>query len=350
MTAYLQVDIDKELGAGALTGNIGVQAISTNQKSSGIAFAAGQQVDVTLGDDFWDVLPSLNLSLRLDSDWVIRFAASRQIQRPQLDDLRSAISYGININEAESPTGLTPFISGSGGNPLLRPYRANAADFNVEKYFANGAGVVALQLFYKDIVSYIDGARTTFDFSRLPTPAGLTPATTVGFLDSEVNTGGGNFYGVEIAATVPFDAFIPFLEGFGATGGASYTRTRIQNANGDIDVIPGYSKWVANGTLYYERGGFNARGSARYRSQFLADFTGFGGSPTRRIARAETIIDAQIGYDFDNGALEGLSVYLQGQNLTNARFVSQFDVPVPEAVIDNQEYGRRFLAGFTYKF
>ena len=107
---------------------------------------------------------------------------------------------------------------------------------------------------------------------------------------------------------------------------------------------------MANGTLYYERGGFNARGSVRYRSQFLADFTGFGGSPTRRLARAETIVDAQIGYDFESGALEGLSVYLQGQNLTNAPFVSQFNVPVPEAVIDNQEYGRRFLAGFTFKF
>ena len=88
----------------------------------------------------------------------------------------------------------------------------------------------------------------------------------------------------------------------------------------------------------------------RYRSKFLADFTGFGGSPTRRLARAETIVDAQIGYDFEGGTLDGLSVYVQGQNLTNAPFVSQFNVPEPRAVIDYQEYGRRFLAGFTYKF
>ena len=350
MTAFLQLDIDKDLGAGVLTGNIGVQAIHTSQNSSGIAFAAGQQVNVTLGDDFWDVLPSLNLSLRLDSDWVFRLAASRQIQRPQLDDLRSAIGYGINNNVADSPTGQAPFISGGGGNPLLRPYRANAIDLNIEKYFANGAGVIALQLFYKDIVSYIDGSRTVFDYAGLPVPAGQTPVTTIGFLDSEVNTGGGDFYGAELSATVPFDAFIAALEGFGATGGVGYTKTKVEDANGNIDVIPGYSEWVANGTLYFEKNGFNARGSVRYRSEFLADFTGFGGSPTRRLARAETIVDAQIGYDFEGGPLDGLSVYLQGQNLTNAPFVSQFNVPVPEAVIDNQEYGRRFLAGFTFKF
>jgi iron complex outermembrane receptor protein len=89
----------------------------------------------------------------------------------------------------------------------------------------------------------------------------------------------------------------------------------------------------------------------RYRSEFIGDFTGFGGSVTRRLARAETIVDAQIGYDFpDTSGLGGLSVYVQGQNLTDQPFVSQFNVPVPEAVIDNQEYGRRFLAGFTYKF
>ena len=52
----------------------------------------------------------------------------------------------------------------------------------------------------------------------------------------------------------------------------------------------------------------------------------------------------------DGSALEGLSVYVQGQNLTNAPFVSQFNVPEPRAVIDYQEYGRRFLAGVTYKF
>ncbi|GMN12598.1 TonB-dependent receptor [Altererythrobacter sp. MTPC7] len=351
MTIYGQLDIDQQLGAGILTGNIGVQAIQTDQTSSGLAFAGGQQVNVSLGDSYWDVLPSANLSLRLDSDWVFRIAASRQIQRPRLDDLRVAIGYGININPSESPTGVAPFISGGGGNPLLRPYRANAVDFNIEKYFGGGGqGVVALQFFYKDIKSYIDRARFVFDYSAFPDPAGQPVATQIGLLDAPTNTGGGDFYGAEASIVFPLDIITPALDGFGVTGGLGWTDSKVENANGDEAVIPGYSKWVANGTAYYEKAGFNARGSVRHRSSFLADFTGFGGSPTRRRARAETIIDAQIGYDFEGGALDGLSIYLQGQNLTNQPFVSQFDVPVPEAVIDYQEYGRRFLAGFTYKF
>ena len=358
MTAYLQFDVQQDLGAGELTGNFGVQAVNTEQNSTGIAFVdldgdGGQErVDLSLGDNYWDILPSANLSLRFDSGWVFRLAASRQIQRPQLDDLRVAIGYGlVETNNGQSPTGQYPFIDGSGGNPVLRPYRANAVDFNVEKYFAGGAGVVAAQLFYKDLVSYIDGDLQVFDYSAFPLPAGNPPATTIGLLRSEVNTGGGNFYGAELSATVPFDAFVSGLQGFGATGGVGYTKTEIENAQGNVDQIPGYSKWVANGTLYYDLNGFSARGSVRYRSEFLADFTGFGGNITRRLARAETIVDAQIGYEFQPGsALEGLSIYVQGQNLTNQPFVSQFDVPEPRAVIDYQEYGRRFLAGFTYKF
>lgn len=350
MTMYAQLDIQQDLSIGELTGNIGVQAVNTDQNSSGIAFANGQQVNVSLGDDYWDVLPSLNLSLRLNGDWVIRVAAAREIQRPRLDDLRSAIGYGVNTAvDGQSPTGLYPYLSGGGGNPLLRPYRANAVDFNIEKYFGTG-GVVALQAFYKDITSYIDRTRFEFDYSGFPLPAGQAPATLIGLLDAPFNTGGGNFYGAEASITLPLDTFSSALEGFGVTGGVGWTDSKVENASGDEAVIPGYSKWVANGTAYFEKGGFNARGSVRYRSSFLADFTGFGGSPTRRLARAETIVDAQIGYDFEGGALDGLSVYLQGQNLTDQPFVSQFNVPVPEAVIDNQVYGRRFLAGFTYRF
>lgn len=345
MTMYLQANIEQGMGSSTLTGNFGVQAVQTEQKSTGFIFPATGPEQRTIGDTYWDVLPSLNLSLRMPSDTVVRFAASRQIMRPRLDDMRLSIGYGI---DSSVPGGL---IRGGGGNPFLRPFRANAVDFNVEQYFGQG-GVVALQLFYKDITSYIFNGRIPFDYSAFPTPTGAAafPALpSVGTLDAPVNTGGGDLYGAELAVTMPFSVFSSALDGFGVTGGASYTKTKIEDANGNETQIPGYSKWVINGTAYYEKAGFNTRASVRHRSTFLGDFTGFGGSPTRRTALGETIIDAQIGYDFQPGsALEGLSLYIQGQNLTDERFASIGGDP--RQVIDYQIYGRRFLAGFTYKF
>ncbi len=348
MTAYLQADIEQEMGSSTLTGNIGVQAIHTDQGSSGIRFAGGVAGPAKDGASYWDVLPSLNLSMRFASDFVIRLAAAREVQRPRLDDLRVALSYGLEQTNANNCPVALPCLSGSGGNPQLRPYRANAVDLNFEKYFGQ-SGVVSLQLFYKDIKSYIDKTRLPFDYTGLPLPTGLPPATLIGSLDAPFNTGGGSLYGGEVAVTLPFSNFSEALDGFGITGGVGYTKTKVRDAGGNVDQIPGYSKWVANGTAYFEKWGFNARGSVRYRSTFLGDFTGFGGSPTRRTALAEMIVDGQIGYDFQDGsALHGLSLYLQGQNLTDERFASVG--ASRNQVIDYQIYGRRFLAGFNYKF
>jgi iron complex outermembrane recepter protein len=348
MTLYGQADLEQEFGGGVLTGNVGVQAIHTDQSSTGTVFAGGVARDAKAGASYWDVLPSANLSVRLDSDIVIRLAASRQIQRPRLDDLRVAVSYGTsNVIIGGQPAII---LDGSGGNPRLRPYRANAVDLNIEKYFGN-AGVVSVQLFYKDIKSYIDKTKAPFDFTGFPLPVGQPPTTLQGLLDAPTNTGGGSLYGAELAFTLPFSNLTSALDGFGITGGAGYTKTKVKDAAGNVDQIPGYSKYVVNGTAYFEKAGFNTRVSARYRSKFLGDFSGFGGNLARKTALGEMIVDGQIGYDFQpSSALRGLSLYLQGQNLTDERFAAIDNDGNPRKVLDYQIYGRRFLVGATYKF
>ncbi|TMJ11437.1 MAG: TonB-dependent receptor, partial [Alphaproteobacteria bacterium] len=346
MTLYAQADVNADVGAATLTGNFGVQAIWTEQSSKGNVIAGGVLTPADAGAEYWDILPSLNLSLRFPSDFVVRLALAREIQRPRLDQMRVATSYGVNKTEG--------IITGSGGNPYLRPYRANAVDFNVEKYFGR-SGYVALQLFYKDIVSYIyENREIPFDFTGYPVPPGDASfvTTPIGRMSTTVNTGGGHMYGAEAAATLPFSVFTQSLDGFGVTGGVSYTKSSIRETPTSAPTtIPGYSKWVANGTAFYENSGFSARGSVRYRSTFLGELSGFGGNRTNRQALAETIVDAQIGYDFQQGSrLYGLSVFLQGQNLTDERFSTVSNPANPLTVIDYQIYGRRFLAGFNYKF
>jgi iron complex outermembrane receptor protein len=107
MTGYLQGDIRQSLGASELTGNVGVQFVFTEQKSTGLVFAPGGNLTQTQGDDYLDVLPSLNLSLRLPTDWVFRVGVAREIARPRLDDLRIALGYGVDtgnqVNGVNSP-------------------------------------------------------------------------------------------------------------------------------------------------------------------------------------------------------------------------------------------------------
>jgi len=212
---------------------------------------------------------------------------------------------------------------------------------------------VALQLFYKDLKTYIYNQDVEIPISELAlaSPGSGIVIAPIVEVNVPINGTGGSLYGAEFAGTLPFGVFADALDGFGVTGGVSYTKTKIEPTPGtDPEDIPGYSKWVANGTAFFEKWGFSARASIRYRSSFVGEVSGFGAARTRRRAAPETIVDAQIGYDFQPGSsLEGLSLFLQGQNLTDEPFVT-FDPGERMRVIDFQRYGRRFLAGFSFKF
>ncbi|HUD30564.1 MAG TPA: TonB-dependent receptor [Novosphingobium sp.] len=363
MTAYAQGNLDADVGSAHLTGNFGVQANWTDQNSRGATAVlldppTNPNGSPNVGSlarrestDYLDVLPSVNLSLRFPGEFVIRFAAAREIIRPRLDDMRASESFEYSYVALPNGDEIAA-VTGKSGNPALRPWRANALDLTFEKYFA-GKGYIAAQFYWKDLKSYIYNQDVVVptDSLALQPPGNGIPISDTAVINVPINGKGGKLYGVEVATTLPFDAFVSALEGFGITGSVAYTKTKIQPAPGEPSSdLPGYSKWVANGTAYFEKAGFNARGSVRYRSTFIGEVSGFAANRVRRRAAAETIIDAQIGYDFQPGsALEGLSLYVQGQNLTDEPFVTTNPGDSRE-VIDYQSYGRRFLAGFTYKF
>ena len=371
MTSYLQANIKQPIGSNTLTGNVGVQAVFTDQHSSGAqaAFLGTNPngspniggIPRREGANYVDILPSLNLSFRTANDFVIRFSAARETIRPRLDDMRASLSYGTTVGDNGGITNPLPgrtyaVVRGDSGNPDLRPWRANALDLTFEKYFGT-KGYVAVQLFYKNLKSYIYNAAVPFDFTGFPVQSAGVDGNGLpiiinyqGTVNAPINGNGGSLYGAELAATFPLATLTSALDGFGVTGGVSYTKTKISPTPGaPAEDIPGYSKYVANGTAYFEKWGFSARASARYRSTFIGELSGFGGARTRRRARDETIIDAQIGYDFSSGFAKGLSLFVQGQNLTNAPFVTA-DPRDDRAVIDYQTYGRRYLAGASFKF
>ena len=338
-TPYAMAPLDGDFGSVHLTGNIGVQGIHTSVRSAGFA-------KPSITDSYWMVLPSLNLNFRFANDVVVSFAAAKQMMRPRLDQLNNNVGFGINN------TFTPPIYTGGGGNPLLRPYQAKAVDLTIEKYFGS-KGYIALQSFYKHLDTYIDqqATSTTFDYSGFPVPSGNVPSSPIGNFNGPVNTSGGKLYGVELAGTLQFETFSRVLSGFGLTGGVGYTKTSVKRYNGTTTPIPGYSKFVANVTAFYEGDGFSARGSLRHRSGFLGDFVAFNGNFDQQYVLAEDIYDAQLGYDFPKGStLGGLSVYLQGQNLTNERQATIGVVSLPQSWLKYQTFGRRFLAGFTYKF
>jgi iron complex outermembrane receptor protein len=349
MTAYVQLNIDTEWGSTPVRGNLGVQAVDVDQSSNGFIVLQGDAANAdpfSGGADYTDWLPSLNLAFSLPSENTLRLGLARQMARPRVDQMRA------NNNTSLEFSGVNQGLwTRNGGNPELEPWIANALDVSWERYFG-GRGYVAFAYFYKDLRTYVYDQITTFDASGLPVPQGYTGPTPdpVGFYTRPSNGEGGSIKGWEFSVSVPFDLLTPALEGFGIVANYSDTNSSIKRLgpDGPDEPIAGLSDVVRNIALYYERYGFQARVSQRHRSEFLGEIQGFGADRAQVFIDGESVIDFQTGYTFGEGALDGMSILLQVNNVTNEPYRQIFrDTTLTQRY---EEYGRQYLLGLTYKF
>lgn len=354
LTGFVQANFESE-GDTPIRGNVGVQVVHTNQKGHGYyAFfdgVAGETVAsrLTDGDKYTEVLPSLNMSFEFAQDTFLRFGAARMLARARMDQLNPGVSYNFNTanNVATATITRSPW-SGTIGNAKLRPLMAETVDLAVEKYFGRGA-YVSLGGFYKYLENYIYRQDSIYDFTGVATPGNVEALYDYGIVSQWVNGNGGHIHGAEASMSLPFATFSEALDGFGVLGSASYTKSRVREGGANPIAMPGLSRWVANGTVYFEKAGFQARASGRYRSKFLAEVSGLSLVRDKVMAKSEFVVDAQIGYTFQSGSLEGLGILLQGSNLTNEPFVTYYNNDSRQ-IRDYQNYGRNFMAGITYKF
>lgn len=368
-TLFVQANINTEIGSVPVKGNIGFQAVSVDQSSTGQETFPGNGAGNTIedGTSYVDLLPSLNLSFGLPADQFIRFSAGRQVARPRMDDMRANNNIGVDRNRAFNPitgapntidpvTGqLVPWWTRDGGNPQLKPWEANAYDVSYEKYFGGSKGYVSVAYFYKDLKTYIYNETTLFninDTSLLPVNYPVNPPPNpVGVFNRPANGDGGTVKGYELAVSLPLDLLWEPLNGFGIQANYSDTKSSVQplGPSSPNEPLPGLSKYVSNLTAYYERFGFSARVSQRHRSQFVGEVQGFGGDRTRRTFEGETVTDVQLGYTFQSGPLKNLGILLQVNNLENEPFRSSFngDNSRPREYF---EYGRTYLFGVNYRY
>ena len=347
-TGYVQFNVDAQWGSVPVRGNFGVQVVRADQDSDGFSLVQGNAADAVPfsgGTTYTDVLPSLNLSFNFEHDQILRFGLARQMARPRVDQMRASNNSNIEFSGPNAGE-----WSRSGGNPELEPWIADAADLSYEKYFAS-RGYFSFAYFIKDLRSYIYDQVTEFDFTGFEPPAGYTGPTPspIGSYSRPANGSGGEIKGFEVALSVPFDLIHPALEGFGLVANYSNTDSKIKRLgpDGPDEPIAGLSKEVTNITFYYENAGFSARVSQRSRSDFLGEIQGFGADRALVNIDGETVYDFQAGYAFGAGKLDGLSILLQVNNLTDEPYRQYFVGGLSQRY---EEYGRQYLLGVNYKF
>ncbi|MFY9514090.1 MAG: TonB-dependent receptor [Rubrivivax sp.] len=339
--AFFMGEFDTKLDGHALRGNFGLRYVKTKISATGY-LASGGGTEVTVENEYSDLLPSLNASLNVTKDFIVRLGIAKVMSRPQLGNL--------NPGGTISTTGT---LSITNGNPLLKPFRAKTLDLSFEWYH-DKSGFVGVGLFQKKIDTYIQTLRTNMPFNATGLPMSLLPSNFTGDevfqVQAPVNTEGGRLFGFEINFQQPFS----FLPGIGKNFGVLLNYTNVSSkiqyvvsptAGGTVnDDLINLSPQSANATLYYDDGAFSARISASKRSGFLTRVPGQNNNDVEG-KNGSTNVDLSVSYNWD----KQLSLTLEGVNLTNEAN-DQFVSRARNSSVVNHVTGREFMLGARYKF
>ncbi len=356
--AYGQLDWDK-IGVAPIGGNLGARVIRTDQSAKGFSANGNTLNPVSDSFKYTDFAPSLNLNYNFTDNDVIRFSLARQLARPRPYDMRDARTWGYDASLAGSNDLARSPWSGGGGNVHLKPWRSNSIDLSIEHYFKGTSGYVSVAGFEKKLLTYIYTQSSLASFTGYPIQ-GTAPLLNQGVITQPVNGTGGNISGVEMTLQLPSELISKNLKGFGVVFNGAYTDSRVKPwgpGNGDAPIA-GFSRKVANATVFYEQHGFSIRVSERYRSEAREYITTFG-PPNRggdvspgsgfTTAQPEKIVDAQVSYALQSGPAKGLTFYLQAYNLNNEPLVT-YNNGDPRQVMNYQKYGSSYSFGASYKF
>jgi iron complex outermembrane receptor protein len=367
-TVYGKLDLDTELMGFPVTGNAGLQVVRSNVSTDGF-LAVSENIGPACPDDvcpavpltanqtYTDVLPSLNLNFDLGRDQFVRLGLAKTMARPTVQDQRANVN--VSLNNQGSSGFENGNISVDAGNPYLKPIRATAFDISYEKYFGNKA-YVGVAAFYKDLHSYVLKVEDRMDATGLYDPAKLPPGVpSTAKLYQPVNATGGRLSGTEWTANLPVSLFapdVPVLNAFGVKFSLSDTSSAVSLPSSGFSTkdvstatipLPGLSRQVQNTEIYFEKNGFQARVSERARSSFVGEVADIFGDRQLTYIKGDKVTDWQIGYEFQDGWLKGLSFLGQVLNANNTEFVRYRDTE--DQVVERIKFGKTYLFGVNYK-
>jgi TonB-dependent receptor len=395
MSVFFQLDFGTELFGRPLRGNAGVRVARTSVVGRGRVGATDgtEGIPVVGRNTYWDYLPSMNANWEAADDFLIRFAASKTISRPQLASLTPGTTSFPNLTGALNNAGNAPAITV--GNPYLSPFRSTNFDLSFERYFGR-SGLIGVALFYKKLDSFPQQIAT-----ELPLQAVFEPAiyeqlvqqfTNPAFREYVEEGGvfavrqfrdapGGTIKGIEVNVQSDFGFISDAFENFGITANYTHIESELTYLTNTVlstrrDQTTGTavnefaqgpflntSPDAFNATLYYEDKKFSARVSGAYRERYVNRFplaagTCSPGTTTNNGGPCNSPVIADFGYtentlnvDFATSynVTDWLRVTFEARNLTNStthRTMYQAN-PVTQLY---QSTGRVFTAGARLTF
>lgn len=341
---YVQANFEYDFDNMVLRGNFGLRSsdqstkvsnFTSNKTTHGHKIAGTSEDSLNFNfDNIEDgessnLLPSLNVILDLENDVVIRSAYSTVISRPDYTQLaRQFIYQGDTEDNLDDPSGT---LRAKTGNPDLDAFEADKYDLSAEWYYNEGSSI-SVGLFFYDVKTYVA------DVESLQQIEGREWT-----IIRPENKDGGTLTGVEVALTHQFTNLPAPFDGLGVQLNYTAIESETKEINPLTDeqlALPGLSDKTYNTVLMYSKNDWNARISYNYRSEYYEQVQ-FG---LPRFNDSIERLNAQVKYN----VTDGLSVYLQGNNLTgqqNKRYIGD-----PTRPYQTSETGKNYTVGFNYQF
>jgi TonB-dependent receptor len=244
-------------------------------------------------------LPSLNFLYRLQPDLQLRFGASEDMSRPELDQLAPTRTDNT-LNRVYQIT--------YAGNANLKPIKAWSADMSAEWYY-QPKSALTLAIFGKDLKNIITtGTQNNVNLGVQGFFNGSTTAVPVLYtVFMPINGDKGYVSGFEFG----FQHMLP--SGFGVHGQYTHTWSEEYVAGQFVGQVEGVSPNSASLGVLYEAGPISANVNWDYDGPAVAQtFTEIEGLSAYQTSFSW--VTAQLSYEL----AKGFKIYIEGKNLANA--------------------------------
>ena len=306
-----------------------------------------------LESDYAMFLPNVDFKIDLTDDVVSRFAYSKTITRPSMQELRPNLEFRDLKQNGPYPA--------TAGNPDLKPLESDNIDLSIEWYYGEGSYASA-GFFYKQVDNFIVDATTGQTFigengtpitdpatgTLTSIPVGGAPADIIDPNDQVIEFAVTKPSNVETADVDGFEFAVQHMfgdTGFGAIANATFVSTNAEYDTKSFDqgfALVGLSDSY-NLVAFYENEKFEVRLAYNYRDKFLQSLDQGG------VAEPTFVDDyGQFDLSASYNLTDNVSIFFEGINLTgeetlwHGRFSNQFLLA--------EESGSRYTVGVRASF
>ncbi|CAA0090898.1 Uncharacterised protein [Zhongshania aliphaticivorans] len=369
LAAYIMADYEASFLGRPIHGNFGIRIVQTDVTSVGYRVAYEvvsadpntnglllQEIDgdverISSGGSYTKYLPSVNFVWEYDETVIMRGGLFRGMSRA--DPVNLGYSRSFDSDETGTATSVSDLVQGANGsgNPDTQPLMSWNADFSLE-WYPNDDTILSAGIYYKKFVGGYEQQTVIENFVVGGETVALPITNTVTTEDTS------DIYGLELTGSYRWNTGIGVKAGYNYSDsnfkfedslyGDTYTTdengVKTQLTEGIIAPanIPGFSKHVFSGQVYYQIGEFDVAAIYKYRSQYFQPYTSNG---------------TRIRYVDDAGVWEARASYNVSENVKiKIEAINLFSEPKTQYFFteDNlgevNDYGPRLFAGVTVKF